>query len=141
MIEIDLNEFPAVKKWTDRIEAREAVKKGVKVGSSRSPEEMKKAFADVRLPRTSIRVCIAWLTDRWFPSIRTASLRVARCERRSQPWTTATSTSRLRSCTVRLGCMRVFKRSNSTSAVHCLVDLCCLCRGNDVRRRLAEPGS
>lgn len=47
MIEIDLNQFPGVKKWVDRIEAREAVQKGVKVGSSRSPEEMKEMFANV----------------------------------------------------------------------------------------------
>lgn len=48
MIEIDLSEFPGVKRWVDRIEEREAVKKGVQVGSSRSPEEMKKMFADMR---------------------------------------------------------------------------------------------
>lgn len=47
MIEIDLNEFPGVKRWVDRIEAREAVQKGVKVGASKSPEEMKKMFAEV----------------------------------------------------------------------------------------------
>jgi glutathione S-transferase len=47
MIEIDLNEFPGVKKWVDRIEARDAVKKGVKVGASKSPEEMAELFKGV----------------------------------------------------------------------------------------------
>lgn len=47
MIEIDLAQFPGVKKWVDRIEAREAVQKGVKVGAMRSPEEMKEMFAGV----------------------------------------------------------------------------------------------
>ncbi|KAK9900809.1 glutathione transferase [Cystobasidium minutum MCA 4210] len=48
MIEIDLNQFPGVKKWVDRIEAREAVQKGVKVGAMKSPEEMKEMFAGMR---------------------------------------------------------------------------------------------
>lgn len=47
MIEIDLNEFPGVKKWVDRIEARDAVKKGVKVGVSKTPEEMAEMFKGV----------------------------------------------------------------------------------------------
>lgn len=49
MIEIDLNEFPGVKKWVDRIEARDAVKKGVKVGASKSPEEMAEMFKGVSI--------------------------------------------------------------------------------------------
>lgn len=53
MIEIDLNEFPGVKKWVDRIEARDAVKKGVKVGASKSPEEMAEMFKGVRTCFTS----------------------------------------------------------------------------------------
>lgn len=48
MIEIDLAEFPGVKRWVDRIEQRKAVQAGVKVGSSRSPEEMKEMFAKMR---------------------------------------------------------------------------------------------
>ena len=112
MIELSLEEFPGVQRWLQRIEARDAVQKGVKVGSSRSPEEMKKAFADVRLSHLDhIHACITWLTY-WLlaSSVRITSLRVARCEPRSRPWTTATSTRRLRVCTVRPKCMRVGKR-------------------------------
>ena len=48
MIEIDLAEFPGVKRWVDRIEQRKAVQEGVKVGVSKSPEEMKEMFAQMR---------------------------------------------------------------------------------------------
>lgn len=48
MIEIDVNEFPGVKRWVDRIGAREAVRKGVKVGVSKSPEEMAEMFKGMR---------------------------------------------------------------------------------------------
>jgi len=48
MIEIDLSEFPGVQSWVERIEAREAVKKGAAVGVSKSQEEMKEMFKGMR---------------------------------------------------------------------------------------------
>jgi len=48
MIEIDLSKFPGVKRWVDRIEERKAVQEGVKVGVSKSPEEMAEMFKQMR---------------------------------------------------------------------------------------------
>lgn len=48
MIDIDVSEFPGVKAWIDRINAREAVKKGLKVGAGKSEEEMKEMFKGMR---------------------------------------------------------------------------------------------
>ena len=48
MIDVDLSEFPGVKKWVERIDAREPVKKGANVGVSKSPEEMKEMFKGMR---------------------------------------------------------------------------------------------
>jgi glutathione S-transferase len=47
MIEVSLDEFPGVKRWVERIEQREAVKKGLKVGASKSEDEMKEMFKGV----------------------------------------------------------------------------------------------
>jgi hypothetical protein len=47
MIDIDLNEFPGVKAWVDRINAREPIQKGLKVGVSKTEDEMKQMFAGV----------------------------------------------------------------------------------------------
>jgi glutathione S-transferase len=49
LLEIDLSEWPAVDKWVKRIDARPAVQKAKNVPpSTRSPEEMKEMFANMR---------------------------------------------------------------------------------------------
>jgi len=47
MIEVSLDEFPGVKRWVERIEKREAVQKGLKVGAGKSEDEMKEMFKGV----------------------------------------------------------------------------------------------
>lgn len=49
LLELDLSEWPGVKKWVERINEREAVKKGLNVPPrSRSPEEIKQMFKSMR---------------------------------------------------------------------------------------------
>lgn len=48
MIDLDLSEYPGVQRWINAIDKREAVQKGVQVGSSGTLEESKKNMADKR---------------------------------------------------------------------------------------------
>ena len=51
MIDLDLSEYPGVQRWINAIDKREAVQKGVQVGSSGTLEESKKNMADVDISR------------------------------------------------------------------------------------------
>lgn len=49
ILEIDMSEWPGLKKWHDTIAARDAVKRGVNVPeNTRSPEEMKEMWKGMR---------------------------------------------------------------------------------------------
>lgn len=48
ILDIDLSEFPGVTAWIKRIDTRDAVVKGKKVGAMKSPEEMKEIFANMK---------------------------------------------------------------------------------------------
>ncbi|BFZ58175.1 hypothetical protein PYCC9005_005237 [Savitreella phatthalungensis] len=48
ILQIDISEFPGVKAWVDRIEAREAVQRGVAVPSKRDPKEIAAMFDRMR---------------------------------------------------------------------------------------------
>lgn len=47
-LEIDLSEFPAVKKWVEEIDKRAAVQKGVDVPHAMTPEQKAEIFRNFR---------------------------------------------------------------------------------------------
>ena len=48
IIGVTLDDFPGVQRWCDRIEKREAVQAGLKIGRSKSKEEMQEMFKNMR---------------------------------------------------------------------------------------------